>query len=97
MTQLAIFKMAAQPRPPAPPRLGRNQQAVLARLERCGKVRVREAGRIVYINRGHRDPGRVPADWLETAGLRVLISLRKRGLVRSRPDGLWTLRKRAVA
>jgi hypothetical protein len=95
MTQLAMFKMPAQPRPPA--RLGPNQQAVLRRLERCGKIRVREAGRIVYINRGHRDPGRVPADWLESAGLRVLISLRRKGLARSRPDGCWTIRRRATA
>lgn len=94
MTQLPIFKMAAQPKPPAPPRLGANQLAVLRRLERYGNVRVREAGRIVYRNRGHLDPGRIPADWIEAAGLRVLVSLRRRGLVRSRKDGVWVLRRR---
>jgi hypothetical protein len=94
MSQLALFKLAAQPKPV---RLGPNQQAVLNRLERYGTVRVREAGRIVYRNRGHHDPGRVPADWLETAGLRVLISLRRKGLARSRHDGCWTIRRQAVA
>jgi hypothetical protein len=94
MTQLPLFRIAAQRQPAKPVRLGPNQQAVLARLERYGTVRVREAGRIVYLNRGHRDPGRVPADWLEGAGLRVLISLRRKGLVRSRRDGVWTIRKR---
>lgn len=88
MSQLPLFKLATQPKPVP---LGPNQRAVLRRLERCGKVRVREAGRIVYINRGHRDPGRVPADWLESAGLRVLISLRRHGLVRHR-NGIWTIR-----
>jgi len=77
-------------------KLGSNQRAVLARLERYGRIRVREAGRIVYLNRGHHDPGRVPADWLESAGLRVLISLRRKGLARSRRDGCWTTRTRLV-
>ena len=94
MTQLPLFQTPAQPKPI---RLGPNQRAVLARLERYGAVRVREAGRIVYRNRGHRDPGRVPSDWLESAGLRVLISLRRKGLARSRPDGCWTPRRKAAA
>lgn len=97
MSQLPLFKMRAQPRKPAQPRLGRNQRAVLARLERYGAVRVREVGRIVYLNRGHRDPGRVPTDRVEAAGLRVLVSLRRRGLVRSHRDGRWTIRPKAIA
>jgi hypothetical protein len=92
--QLLLFKV---PDPPRKLRLGPNQQAVLARLEQYGRLRAREAGRIVYRNRGHHDPGRVPSDWLESAGLRVLISLRRQGLVRSRRDGFWTLRKGATA
>ena len=86
--QLALF-VAPKSRQPKPVRLGANQQAVLARIDRYGWVRVREAGRIVCINRGHSDPGRVPREWLEGAGLRVLISLRRHGLVRSRRDGVW--------
>ena len=93
MTQLPLFKVAAIPRPP---RLGPNQQAVLARLEKYGHLRAREAGRIVYRNRGHHDPSRVPADWLESAGLRVLISLRRKGLVRGDRDGRWTIRRGAT-
>lgn len=94
--QLALFRAA--PARPKPPRLGVNQHAVLARIDRYGWVRVREAGRIVYLNRGHRDPGRVPKEWLESAGLRVLISLRRRGLVRSRRDGVWIRKpKRGLA
>jgi hypothetical protein len=73
-------------------KLGSNQQDVLARIDRYGSVRVREAGRIVYINRGVRDPSRLPKEWLAAAGFRVLISLRRRGLVRCSRDGLW-LRK----
>lgn len=97
MSQLELFKVAAPAQPPKPQRLGPNQRAVLERLERYGVVRVREAGRIVYRNRGHHDPSRVPTDWLEAAGFRVLISLRRKGLVRSRPDGCWTIRKKAIA
>lgn len=94
MSQLALFNV---PAPPRQIRLGPNQQAVLARLEQYGRIRAREAGRIVYRNRGHHDPGRVHSDWLESAGLRVLISLRRKGLVRSRQDGHWILRPRAAA
>lgn len=99
MSQLPLFRMAAKPQRDRQTsvRLGPNQAAVLARLQRYGSVRVREAGRIVYLNRGHTDPGRVPADWIETAGLRVLVSLRRRGLVRSSRDGRWFLRKGALA
>lgn len=71
-------------------KLGSNQRDVLARIDRYGGVRVREAGRIVYINRGVRDPGRLPKDWLTAAGFRVLISLRRRGLVQSHRHGVWT-------
>lgn len=93
--QLPLFKPPkAHPRAK---RLGTNQQAVLARIDRYGCVRVREAGRIVFLNRGHRDPTRVPREYLESAGLRVLISLRKHGLVRSRRDGVWMRQKRAAA
>jgi hypothetical protein len=61
-------------------KLGPNQRDVLARIDRWGYVRPREAGRIVYLNRGI-DPNRIGVAWLESAGWRVLISLRRRGLV----------------
>jgi hypothetical protein len=70
-------------------KLGPNQQAVLTHIDRWGTIAVRGAGRIVYHNRGVRDPGRVPKEWLTAAGFRVLISLRQRGLICSRRDGQW--------
>ena len=87
-------------RPPARPidesRLGANQRAVLAAIDRFGYTRVRWAGRLVYLNRGYGDPGRVPKDWIDSAGIRVLASLKKRGLVVARRDGRW-IRPRKVA
>lgn len=92
--------VAAQPtlfKLPAPPvdesKLGPNQQDVLARIDRFGSIGLRAAGRVVYRNRD-RDPDRIDKAWLESAGWRVLISLRQRGLVRRRPDGLWIRRRR---
>ena len=81
--QLALF---VSPKRPRPIRLGPNQRAVLERALRYGNIRVREAGRIIYIRRGWTDPGRVGSDWLDRAGLHVLISLRKLGLLRCRRD-----------
>ena len=74
--QQRLFPVA---RPAAP--LGPNQRDVLARIDRFGSIGVREAGRIVYSNRG-RNPDRIEKDFLRSAGFRVLISLRDRGLVR---------------
>lgn len=62
---------------------------MLAWIDRWGEISVRQAGRIVYRNRG-QNPDRVGVDWKETAGLRVLVSLRRRGLVlERRRDGHW--------
>lgn len=69
-------------------KLGPNQRDVLKRIDRHGSIGVRHAGRVVYANRG-RNPDRIEKDFLRSAGFRVLISLKQRGLVRSRPDGYW--------
>jgi hypothetical protein len=87
--QERLFAAPARPRPPAP--LGPNQRDVLARIDLHGWVGLREAGRIVYANRG-RNPERIHKDHLEQAGWRVLISLRKRGLIRSSRYGRWARR-----
>lgn len=77
--------------------LGTNQRDVLARIDKYGAIGVRHAGRIVYANRG-RNPDLIDKDWLRSAGFRVLLSLKRRGLVRSRPDGRWCRTKsRALA
>jgi hypothetical protein len=81
--QLALF---TAPTKAKAIRLGPNQRAVLTRALRHGNVRVREAGRIVYLRRGWTDPSRASSDFLDHAGLRVLISLRRLGLVRCRRD-----------
>jgi hypothetical protein len=87
--QIHLF---AVPKRPRAIRLGPNQLAVLERVKRHGDVRVREAGRIVYIRRGWRDPSRAGADWLDRAGISVLASLRRLGLLsQSRRDGRWIL------
>lgn len=62
-------------------RLGHNQRAVLAWIDRWGSISVRAAGRIVYRQRGHRDPDRVPAERVESAGWRVLLILKRHGLI----------------
>lgn len=87
--QLELFSL---PAPPKPIRLGKNQRAVFDRALRHGNVRVREAGRIVYIRRGWQDPSRAGNDWLDRAGLRVILSLRKLGLLRyDRETSRWIL------
>lgn len=79
-------------------KLGSNQRAVLAWIDRWGSVSARVAGRVVYRTRG-QDPERIDKDWLRAEGLRVLISLRDRGLVTSGRGRLasWRRRKRQVA
>jgi hypothetical protein len=93
MSQLVLFE---------PPRavvdeasVGRNQLTVLAWIDRFGYTYVREAGRLVYRNRGY-DPDRVSADRLTEAGIGVLASLRRRGLVARGRGGRWA-RKLTVA
>lgn len=76
-------------------KLGSNQRGVLARIDRYGSIRLREAGRIVYINRG-RNPNRIGSEWIESAGWRVLLSLSRRGLVRRRRGGLWVRKQRSA-
>jgi hypothetical protein len=70
-------------------KLGPNQQDVLSWIDRWGWVSVRAAGRIVYRNRGYRDPDRIPEDRVESAGWRVLLSLKRRGLIVSRRQHRW--------
>jgi hypothetical protein len=79
-------------------KLGANQRDVLAWIDRWGSISVRVAGRVVYRNRG-QDPDRIDKEWLRAEGLRVLISLRQRGLLRSErgPTGLWRRRKQKAA
>jgi hypothetical protein len=70
--------------------LGRNQLAVLQAIDTRGSVGVREAGRVVYRKRGY-DPLRFLPEEITAAGVTVLASLRKRGLVVQRPgDRRWT-------
>lgn len=76
-------------------KLGPNQRDVLARIDRYGEISARAAGRIVYRNRG-QNPDRIDKAWLTSAGFRVLISLRERGLLTSDRGrtGLWRRRRR---
>ena len=79
--------VAAQPKlfmlPFDEAKLGRNQRAVLARIDSYGWVSAREAGRIVYLQRGI-NPDVAPKAWLLSAGLDVLKSLQRRLLVKRR-------------
>jgi hypothetical protein len=76
-------------------RLGPVEREILARVDRYGWVGEREAGRIVYLGRGH-NPDRTPKDWLARAGFQALAGLRADGLLERGRHGRWA-RPTAVA